>query len=81
MKLLKTDLNTFLTYILTLITIYLVIDRVTEMIIMIFTGIGSSYWGPIGYALAFACPIFAFLFACSSKFAKVEETKFAENKV
>ena len=75
LKLLKTDLNTFLTYILTLITIYLVVDRVTEMIIMIFTGMGCSYWGPIGYAIAFAFPIFSFLFVCSSKFAKVEETK------
>lgn len=75
LKLLKTDLNTFLTYILSLITIYLVVDRITEILIMIFTGIGSSYWGPIGYALAFACPIFSFLFACSSKFAKSEETK------
>lgn len=42
---------------------------------MIFTGIGCSYWGPIGYAFAFACPIFAFLFSCSSKFAKSEDTK------
>ena len=75
LKLLKTDLNTFLTYILTLVTIYLVIDRVTEMIIMIFTGIGHSYWGPIGYAISFAFPIFAFLFSCSSKFAKSDETK------
>lgn len=75
LKLLKTDRNTFLTYILTLITIYLTIDRVVEILIMIFTGIGSSYWGPIKYTLAFACPIFAFLFSCSSKFAKSEETK------
>lgn len=75
LKLLKTDRNTFLTYILTLITIYLVIDRIAEMLIMIFTGIGSSYWGPIQYALAFACPIFSFLFSCSSKFAKSEESK------
>ena len=70
LKLLKTDRNTFLTYILTLITIYLTIDRVVEILLMIFTGVGCSYWGPIKYALAFACPIFAFLFSCSSKFAK-----------
>ena len=75
LKLLKTDRNTFLTYILTLITIYLTIDRAVELILMIFTGIGCSYWGPIKYALAFSCPIFAFLFSCSSKFAKSEETK------
>ena len=75
LKLLKTDRNTFLTYILTLITIYLTIDRVVEILLMIFTGIGSSYWGPIKYTLAFACPIFAFLFSCSSKFAKSEESK------
>ena len=75
LKVLKTDRNTFLTYILTLITIYLTVDRIVEMILMIFTGIGCSYWGPIKYALAFACPIFAFLFSCSSKFADSEETK------
>ena len=75
LKLLKTDLNTFLTYILTLITIYLTIDRVVEILLMIFTGVGCSYWGPIKYTLAFACPIFAFLFSCSSKFAKSEENK------
>ncbi|MBO5349390.1 MAG: TraM recognition domain-containing protein [Clostridia bacterium] len=75
LKLLKTDRNTFFTYILTLITIYLVIDRFVEILIMIFTGIGCSYWGPIKYALAFLCPIFAFLFSCSSKFVKSEETR------
>lgn len=75
LKFLKTDRNTFLTYILTLITIYLTIDRVVETLIMIFTGMGQSYWGPIGYAFAFCCPIFAFLFSCSSKFAKSEKTK------
>ena len=75
LKVLKTDRNTFLTYILTLITIYLTVDRVVEIILMIFTGIGCSYWGPIQYALAFACPIFAFLFSCSSKFADSEDTK------
>ena len=75
LKFLKTDRNTFLTYILTLITIYLAVDRVVEMLLMIFTGIGCSYWSPIGYAFAFACPIFAFLFSCSSKFADSEETK------
>lgn len=75
LKLLKTDRNTFVTYILTLITLYLTIDRITEILLMIFTGIGCSYWGPIKYAFAFACPIFSFLFSCSSKFAKSEETK------
>lgn len=75
LKFLKTDRNTFLTYILTLITIYLTIDRVVEMLLMVFTGIGCSYWNPIAYTFAFACPIFAFLFACSSKFADSEKTK------
>ncbi|MBQ3408077.1 MAG: TraM recognition domain-containing protein [Clostridia bacterium] len=75
LKMLKTDRNTFLTYILTLVTIYLTIDRIVEILLMIFTGIGCSYWGPIQYALAFACPIFAFLFSCSSKFADSEDTK------
>ena len=75
LKILKTDRNTFFTYILTLITIYLVVDRFVDLLIMIFTGIASSYWNPIQYTLAFACPVFAFLFSCSSKFAKSQEIK------
>ena len=77
LKWLKTDRNTFLTYVLTLISAYIVVDRITEMLIMIFTGIGVSYWGPISYTLALACPVFAFLFSCSSKFADAEKTKLA----
>ena len=75
LKKLKTDRNTFFTYILTLVTIYLVVDRFVDLLIMIFTGIPSSYWNPIQYALAFACPVFAFLFSCSSKFVKSQEMK------
>lgn len=75
LKKLKTDRNTFFTYILTLITIYLVVDRFVDLLIMIFTGIASSYWGPFQYTLAFACPVFAFLFSCSSKYAKSQEVK------
>lgn len=75
LKYLKTDRNTFLTYVLTLISAYLVIDRVAEMLMMIFTGMGVSYWGPIGYTLALACPVFAFLFCCSSKYADSDQIK------
>lgn len=75
LKKLKTDRNTFFTYILTLITIYLVVDRFVDLLIMIFTGLPSSYWSPIQYTLAFACPVFAFLFSCSSKFVKSQEMK------
>ena len=75
LKKLKTDRNTFFTYILTLITIYLVVDRFVDLLIMIFTGLPSSYWNPIQYTLAFACPVFAFLFSCSSKFVKSQKMK------
>ena len=75
LKVLKTDRNTFFTYILTLVTIYLVVDRFIDLLIMIFTGIASSYWGPIAYTFALACPVFAFLFSCSSKYAKTQEIK------
>lgn len=69
LKILKTDRNTFFTYIFTLLTIYIVIDRVVELLFLIFTGIGVSYWGPITYTLALACPVLAFLFSGSSKYA------------
>ena len=70
LKKLNTDRNTFATYILTLITVYLAVDRIVEMLLMIFTGVSYSYWGPIKYFLALACPVFAFAFTPQSKFAK-----------
>ena len=75
LKYLKTDRNTFLTYVLTLVTSYLVIDRIVEMLLMIFTGMAVSYWGPLTYALALACPVFAFLFSGSSKYADSDGIK------
>lgn len=69
-KPLKTDRNTFFTYILTLATIYILVDRIFEVLFIIFTGTSFSYWGPIQYTLALACPIFAFLFSFPSKFVK-----------
>ena len=75
LKLLKTDRNTFVTYVLTLITIYLAVDRIVEMLFMILTGVSVSYWGPIRYTLALACPIAAFYFSGPSKFIKSEKVK------
>ena len=66
---LNTDRNTFATYLLTLITVYLAVDRIVEMLLMIFTGVSYSYWGPIEYTLALACPVFAYLFSGPSKFS------------
>lgn len=68
-KLLKTDRNTFFTYILTLCTVYVLVDRFTELLLMWFTGISVDYWGPIKYTFAIACPVFAFLFSGQSSFA------------
>lgn len=75
LKFLKTDRNTFLTYILTLFSIYILVDRVVELSFMFLSGISVSYWGPIKYTLALACPVFAFLFSGSSKFADSMKTK------
>ena len=75
LKLLGTDRNTFFTYILTLVTIYFVVDRIVEILFLCFTGIGTHYWGPIQYTLVLACPVFAFLFSGSSKFVKNDPTK------
>lgn len=75
LKFLKTDRNTFATYILTLISAYILIDRLVELMFMIFTGVSYSYWGPIQYTLAFACLIFAFYFSFSSKFVKADVDK------
>lgn len=75
LKCLKTDRNTFLTYVLSLITIFILIDRLVEFFLIVFTGVASVYWGPITYAIALLCPIFAFLFSGSSKFIKSDDDK------
>ncbi len=75
LKALKTDRNTFFTYILSLISVYLIVDRLVEFLLIVFTGVASNYWGPITYAIAFAFPVFAFLFSMGSKFIKCDDDK------
>lgn len=75
LKVLKTDRNTFFTYLFTLLTAYIMVDRIVEMLILFFTGMSVSYWGPIKYTLAMACPVFAFLFCYPSKFCKSNQNK------
>ena len=75
LKVLKTDRNTFFTYILTLLTAYILIDRIVELIFLCSTGMSVNYWGPIKYTFALACPIFAYAFSIPSKFAKSDKVK------
>lgn len=75
LKKLNVNRNTFATFILTLITIYIGVDRIVEMLFMCFTGVPSSYWGPIQYTLAVACPVFAYAFAGSSSLADTRPAK------
>ena len=75
LKKLNTSRNTFFTYILTLITAYLAVDRIVEMLLMLFTGVSYSYWGPIKYTFALACPVFAYLFSGSSEFSSSKKQK------
>ena len=75
LKKLGASRNTFATYILTLLTVYLAVDRIVEFLLMVFTGVSYSYWGPIQYTLALACPIFAFLFSGSSEFVPTKNKK------
>ena len=75
LKMLGTSRNTFATYILTLITIYISVDRIVEMLLMLFTGVSYSYWGPFKYTLALACPIFAYLFSGPSEFSSTKSKK------
>lgn len=77
LKFLKTDRNTFVTYILTLLSVYCMVDRIVEVLFLVFTGVGVSYWGPIKYTFALACPVFAFLFGFASKFASSNKMKSA----
>ena len=75
LKKLKTDRNTFFTYLLTLISIFIIFDRLVEFLLIVFTGVASNYWGPIKYTIAFVFPVFAFLFSMSSKFIKSDSDK------
>ena len=75
LKKLKTDRNTFATYVLTLISVYITIDRLSEILFIMFSGISVSYWGPIKYTFAMSCVIFAFYFSPSSKFVEDKNTK------
>lgn len=75
LKLLKTDRNTFFTYVFEMITFYLIIDRLIEFLLIVFTGVASVYWGPIRYAIALVFPVFTFLFSMSSKFIKSDDDK------
>lgn len=75
LKVLKTDRNTFLTYVLVLCSIYILVDRLTEFLLILITGVATNYWGPIQYAFGFAVPVFAFLFSMSSKYIKCDDDK------
>lgn len=75
LKVLKTDRNTFLTYTFLLISIYIIVDRLVEFLLIVFTGVASNYWGPIKYAIGFAFPVFTFLFSMSSKYIKCDDDK------
>lgn len=75
LRVLKTDRNTFFTYIFTLLTAYILVDRIVELILLCFTGMSINYWGPIKYTLAFMCPALAFGFSYPSKFAKSDKLK------
>ena len=75
LKQLNASRNTFATYILTLISIYIAVDRIAEMLIMIFSGVSVSYWGPFKYTIALACVVFAYLFSLQSEFAQSRASK------
>ena len=75
LKRLNVSRNTFFTFILTLISFYICIDRIVEMLLLIFTGVSSAYWGPIKYSFALVCPALAFAFAPKSSFCDNKQKK------
>ena len=75
LKKLNTNRNNFATYILTLITLYIVVDRLVEILLIIFTGVSYSYWGPIKYCLAMACPMLAYAFSVPSEYSTSKAQK------
>ena len=75
LKILKTDRNTFVAYIMLMITFFLIVDRAAEVLLIITNGVAYHYWGPIAYALSFLAPSFCFMFVVSSSFIKADEDK------
>ena len=75
LKRLNVSRNTFFTFILTLISFYICIDRIVELLLLFFTGVSSDYWGPIRYSLALVCPALAFAFAPKSSFCNNKQKK------
>ncbi|MBR3134245.1 MAG: TraM recognition domain-containing protein [Clostridia bacterium] len=75
LKILKTDRNTFFTFVLSICSVYIIVDRLIEFFLIVFTGVAFEYWGPITYAIAYAFPVFAFLFSFPSKFVKRDVDK------
>ena len=75
LKKLNTTRNNFATYLFTLITLYLVVDRVVEILFIIFTGVSYSYWNPIQYCLALACPMLAYAFSVPSEYSTSKAQK------
>ena len=75
LKKLKTDRNTFATYILLMFSIYIVVDRFIEILFIGATGMSVTYWGPIQYTLALACIVFTLEFSFSSKFVTEDVKK------
>ena len=60
LKILKTDRNTFATYILLMVTIYLIVDRVFEVLLILTNGVAYHYFEPQVYGLAFLALYFVF---------------------
>ena len=75
LKKLNVNRNTFFTFILTLISFYICVDRIVEMLLLFFTGVSSSYWGPLAYSFAIVCPALAFAFAPKSSFCDNKQKK------
>ncbi len=75
LKVLKTNRNTFFTYLLTLVSIYIIVDRVFEFLLILLTGVASHYMGPIGYTISFLVLTFAYNFSYGSSYVKADDDK------
>lgn len=72
---LKTDTNALLGTFFSALTIYFLVDRIAEFIIMITTGIGIDYWSPLFTLFAVSTPFLAFLLLIESKSVNTQAMK------
>lgn len=80
-KKLNTDKNIFISFIITMLCTYFAIDRILEIFLIIFNGVGISYWSPFKYMIVILLPYLAYMLVIESKMSTQKERNISFFKV